>query len=97
MMVERWHNSVLTGITWFAMHMVSNLPNSLSIPSLTTSINGDPCTVWSVMVDPIKFSRNLLTSSGPSLFLIISLKPITNIKIRQRIAMGPPGAGPIPS
>ena len=76
------------------MHMASNQPNNSSTPSLTTSEKGEPWTPSSVMEANMKSPSESLISSVPCSFKINSLNLITNIKIRQKIALDLPSVTP---
>ena len=75
-------------------YVASNQPNNSSTPSLITSANGEPWIPSSVMEENMKSPSKSLISSGPCSFKIISLNPIINIKIRQKIILDMPSITP---
>ena len=94
MMVQPWPNFSVVVIPLSVMHMASNQPNSSLTPSLITSEKGEPWTPSSVMEENMKSPSESLISSGPCSFMIISLNPIINIKIRQKIFFDLPSVTP---
>ena len=94
MMVQPWPNFSVAVIPLSVMHMASNQPNNSLTPSLITSENGEPWTPSSVMEENMKSPSELLTSSSPCSFKIISLNLIINIKIRQKIILDLPSVTP---
>ena len=94
MMVQPWPNFSVAVIPLSVMHMASNPPNNSSTPSLITSENGEPWIPSSVMEANMKSPSVSLISSVPYSSKIISLNIITNIKIRQKIALDLPSVTP---
>ena len=94
MMVQTWPNSSVAMILLSVMHMASNQPNNSSTPSLITSENGEPWIPSSVMEANMKSPSESLISSIPYSSKIISLRLITNTKIRMKIALDLPSITP---
>ena len=76
------------------MPMASNQPNNSSTPSLTTLEKGVPWIPLSVMEANMRFPSESLISFALSSSKIISLNPITNIRIRLKIALDLPSITP---